>query len=109
MNPTTELDTHAYQFNEQRTNVAAPQSVVALIAYEDPRKSPLQHLLTPAHREQVADVVNLAVLGAAGLAASQDDTGAAVRETPDKVRALCVSQGHRAAPCCYGVKLRLCI
>lgn len=59
-------------------------SVVALIAYEDPRKSPLQHLLTPAHREQVADVVNLAVLGAAGLAASQDDTGAAVRETPDK-------------------------
>ena len=40
------------------------RSVMALVAYDLPGKSPLSPFLTPAHRDRVADAVNAAVLAA---------------------------------------------
>jgi hypothetical protein len=40
------------------------REVSALLAYEDPEQSPLSGLLSAAHKEHVADVVNGAMLAA---------------------------------------------
>lgn len=36
---------------------------MALLAYEEPEKSPMFHLLSSEHRQQVADSLNRAILG----------------------------------------------
>jgi hypothetical protein len=36
---------------------------MALLAYEEPEKSPMFHLLSPEYRQNVADSLNRAVLG----------------------------------------------
>jgi glucose-induced degradation protein 8 len=36
---------------------------MALLAYEEPEKSPMFHLLSPEHRQNVAEGLNRAVLG----------------------------------------------
>ena len=36
---------------------------MALLAYEEPEKSPLFRLLSPDHRQDVADCLNQAILG----------------------------------------------
>jgi glucose-induced degradation protein 8 len=36
---------------------------MALLAYEEPEKSPMFHLLSPEYRQNVADILNRAVLG----------------------------------------------
>ena len=38
------------------------ESVFALVAYESPAESPLQHLVSDRERESVADLVNAAIL-----------------------------------------------
>lgn len=46
------------------------QDVIALVAYERPEEGPLHYLLALSQREQVADVVNRAVLSVAGASSS---------------------------------------
>jgi len=36
---------------------------MALLAYEEPEKSPMFHLLSPKYRQNVADGLNRAILG----------------------------------------------
>jgi hypothetical protein len=39
------------------------QDFMALLAYEEPEKSPMFHLLSPEYRQNVADGLNRAILG----------------------------------------------
>lgn len=39
------------------------QDFLALLAYEEPEKSPMFHLLSMDYRQQVADSLNRAILG----------------------------------------------
>jgi hypothetical protein len=39
------------------------QDFMALLAYEEPEKSPMFHLLSPEYRQNVADGLNSVVLG----------------------------------------------
>lgn len=39
------------------------QDFMALLAYQEPEKSPVFHLLSPEYRQQVADRLNRAILG----------------------------------------------
>lgn len=39
------------------------QDFLALLAYEEPEKSPMFHLLSPDHQQQVAESLNRAILG----------------------------------------------
>lgn len=39
------------------------QDFMALLAYEEPEKSPMFHLLAPEYRQNVADSLNRAILG----------------------------------------------
>jgi len=43
------------------------QETFSLLAYPDPFRSPVAHLLEPAKREDVASAANSAVLGMRGL------------------------------------------
>ncbi|OEL23633.1 hypothetical protein BAE44_0015349, partial [Dichanthelium oligosanthes] len=45
------------------------EDVMALLAYEEPEKSPMFHLLSPEYRQNVADSLNRAVLAHANLPA----------------------------------------
>ena len=74
------------------------EAVFALIAYEAPAESPLQHLVSDRAREAVADVVNAAILldaqRAARAAAIAAETGAKMLDL------LC--QAALAHACCFG-------
>lgn len=43
------------------------EDFMALLAYEEPEKSPMFHLLSPDYRQQVADGLNRAILGSLNL------------------------------------------
>lgn len=84
---------------------ALPQDVVALIAYEQPEASPLAHLLAPAQREAVADVINSAVLsaltsggGATACSADDADGGAADASSSGGAAAGCDASDCLNAP-----------
>lgn len=58
-------------------------NVVALVAYDSPRRSSCQSLLflTPLHRDRVADAVNSAILAAAHVGKRPSEAGAQVKRS----------------------------
>ncbi|XP_023645256.1 uncharacterized protein LOC17898455 [Capsella rubella] len=49
-------------FGEVQNYVGKLEDAMALLAYEDPGTSPMFHLLSPEHRQQVADNLNRTIL-----------------------------------------------
>eukprot|EP00877_Chromochloris_zofingiensis_P000059 jgi/Chrzof1/10053/Cz04g25140.t1 len=63
--------TRLTEFQHKATHYEAQlRDVIALVAYERPEEGPLHYLLALSQREQVADVVNRAVLSVAGASSS---------------------------------------
>ncbi|KAG1368841.1 putative glucose-induced degradation protein 8-B [Cocos nucifera] len=54
-------------FGKVHKYVEKLEDFMALLAYEEPEKSPLFHLLSPDHRQDVADCLNQAILAHANL------------------------------------------
>ncbi|CAN8295375.1 unnamed protein product [Cochlearia groenlandica] len=50
-------------FGKVQKYVEKLQDVMALLAYEDPKRSPMFHLLSSEYRQQVADNLNRTILG----------------------------------------------
>lgn len=56
-------------FGKSQKNVEKLEDFMALLAYEEPEKSPMFHLLGPVYRQSIADNLNRAVLAHANLPA----------------------------------------
>lgn len=54
-------------FGKEQKFVKKLEDFMALLAYDEPEKSPMFHLLSPEHRQHVADSLNRAVLAHAKL------------------------------------------
>lgn len=54
---------HGHQVLIKAKLLVIPQDFMALLAYEEPEKSPMFRLLSPDHRQDVAGCLNRAMLG----------------------------------------------